>query len=167
MNLLLRLIPAWVPAVILAVAAIAGQVLLMQRNSARTDAAMAQQVLAQERAEAATAARQQEASYRAREQAWSNAVQETYRALETERQRAVRFAADLRAARLDADSLRGDIARFASGGGPADDSLAACRDRAEALGLLAGEALRSSEACAADGEAESAKLRAVLSAWPR
>lgn len=167
MSLLLRLIPAWVPAAILLMAAIAGQVLLMQRNSARTDAAVARQVLAQERAASAEAARHQEADYRAKETAWSNALQEAFRALETERQRAARFAADLRAARLDADSLRGDIARFASGGGPADDSLAACRDRAEALGLLAGEALRSSEACAADGEAESAKLRAVLSAWPR
>ena len=166
MSILLRLIPAWVPTAIILLATLMGTVLLAQRNHARLDASLAHQVLAQERATAAQAALSASQQYRAKESAWNNAYQGAMNALLAEQDKTRRFAADLRSARLDAASLRDDIQAFARGGDAASDTAAACRDRAEALGVLASEALQSSEACAADGESESAKLRAVLSAWP-
>lgn len=154
-------------AVLLLVCSVQLGVTRLHLAGARADTATARQALAEQQRAAAVAAQRQEAESRARETAWSNAVQEQQRALESERQRSARFAADLRAARLDADSLREPIDTFAAGGGAAVDTIAACRDRAAALGDLLAEALHAGEACAGDGEAESAKLRAVLGSWPR
>ncbi len=167
MSILLRLIPAWVPAAIILLATLMGSVLLAQRNHARLDASLAHQVLAQERATAAQAALSASQQYRAKETAWNNAYQGAMNALLAEQDKTRRFAADLRSARLERDGLRDQITSFASGGDATTDTLAACRGRSSALGALLDEALSAGESCAADGEAESAKLRAVLSAWPR
>lgn len=69
------------------------------------------------------------------------------------------------ALRADADQLRGAVAAFAAGGG-AEDSLASCRGRADALGVLVSDGLRVQDQLAAGAEACGTDLRAVLAAWP-
>lgn len=134
MSLLLRLIPAWVPAAILLVAAIAGQVLLMQRNAARTDAAMARQVLAQERAAAAEGARLAAEQYRALESRWHDAQRQAQEAHDAEIARA-RAAADRAAA--DVQRLRNalSIAAASLRRATADDPLTAGERETAATGL--------------------------------
>lgn len=76
--------------------------------------------------------------------------------------------AALQRARTERNGLRDQLASFASGGtARADDTVAACHSRAETLGVLLDEALRSSEEGAGDGERCNADLRTVLDAWPR
>lgn len=74
---------------------------------------------------------------------------------------------DLARAVRDADRLRDQLAAVATGGVAADqDSVAACRDRASALGRVLGEALRASEQCHLDAEDLAAGVRALRSGWP-
>jgi hypothetical protein len=101
--------------------------------------------------------------YRELEQRMEKTKQEALNVALKERAASARVAADLRA---DADRLRGDLAAFAGAGGAADDSLAACRDRAAALGLLVADGLRVQERIAEGAEACGSDLRAVLAAWP-
>lgn len=86
-------------------------------------------------------------------------------AREVARTRALR--GDLARAVHDADRLRDQLAAVATGGVDADqDSVAACRARANALGRVLGEALRASEQCHLDAEDLAAGIRALRSAWP-
>lgn len=67
------------------------------------------------------------------------------------------------------DRLRDERARAAvvTGGVQAgDDSVAACRDRAERTWLSLEAALRTSRACAGDAEDGSAGVRGLQAAWP-
>lgn len=61
--------------------------------------------------------------------------------------------------------LRSDITAYAAGP-KADDSLAACRADAAALGQLLERALRVALRSTGGAEAHAADLRAVLAAWP-
>lgn len=98
---------------------------------------------------------------REQESAWRRKVDDANRAAEQDRARHARIVAGLRA---DGERLRGAIAAFAAGG--ADDSAAACRDRASTLGRLLDQALRTGAECAGGAEAASGDLRRVLGAWP-
>jgi hypothetical protein len=85
---------------------------------------------------------------------------------ERERERAAN-AARVAAVAADRDRLRDELASAASGGVvEADDSLSACRDRADAFGRVLGEALRASAACAADAEDLATGVRTLQRAWP-
>lgn len=69
---------------------------------------------------------------------------------------------DLARAGREHDRLRDQLAAAAAGGvAEADDSVAACRARADAFGQLLGEALRTSSACAVDAEDLAAGTRAL------
>lgn len=98
---------------------------------------------------------------RAKEQAWQFQLTEAQRNGQLEKDKAARVIASLRTER---DGLRQSITAFTSA--RPDDTAEAYRQRCTATGSLLQEALRVSEACAADGEQVSADLRAVLSAWP-
>ena len=85
---------------------------------------------------------------------------------ERERERAAN-AARLAAAAADRDRLRDELAAAAAGGvAETADSVAACRDRAAAIGQLLGEALRASGQCAGESEDLAPELRRVRAAWP-
>lgn len=99
---------------------------------------------------------------RAKEQALQLKVTEATNALIAERAKHARVAAALK---LDADRLRNDIAGFARGG--AEDTAAACGERAATLGVVLDGVLSDYRACTAGAEATAADLRSVLAAWPR
>lgn len=85
---------------------------------------------------------------------------------EQERERAATRAA-LAAVAADRDRLRQQLAAAATGGvQAADDSVAACRDRAEALGGVLADALRAHAECTAEAEDLAAGVRALRAAWP-
>lgn len=94
--------------------------------------------------------------------------EEAEHARKVDRAAAARTAAGLAAER---DGLRRQLAAYAAGpagrGGAANDSLAACRDRADTLGRLLGEGLRIQDELAGGAEAEAGNVRALLSSWPR
>lgn len=106
------------------------------------------------------------------ETARTRAVEEQWRIArqgadhERERERAAN-AARVAAVAADRDRLRDELARAAAGGvAAADDSIGACRDRAEAFGRVLGDVLRGFGRCAAEAEDLAAELRRVRSAWP-
>jgi len=106
------------------------------------------------------------------ETARTRAVEEQWRIArqgadhERERERAAN-AARVAAVAADRDRLRDELARAAAGGvAAADDSIGACRDRAEAFGRVLGDVLRGFGRCAAEAEDIAAELRRVRSAWP-
>jgi hypothetical protein len=80
-----------------------------------------------------------------------------------ERVRTVRVAD---AADADLDRLRDDIAHYAVGLAAAEDSVAAARGRAEALGRLLEASLSAGAACARDAENLATDVRALRAAWP-
>lgn len=83
-----------------------------------------------------------------------------------ERERAANRAA-LAAVAADRDRLREQLATAAAGSvAAADDSVAACRDRAQALGRVLGDALRAHAECTAAAEDLAAGVRALRAAWP-
>jgi len=85
---------------------------------------------------------------------------------ERERERASN-AARVAAVAADRDRLRDELARAAAGGvAEADDSVAACRDRAAAFGRVLGEALRAGAECAAAAEDLATSVRTLQRAWP-
>gem|GEM_PF-6212188 len=96
------------------------------------------------------------------ETGWQQKVTEAQHGREADRARHARIE---RALRADRDRLRDDVAAYAAG--PADDSVAACRGRAETLGALLGDAVRTAAAAVEGAEQCSADLRAVLAGWPR
>ena len=67
------------------------------------------------------------------------------------------------------DSVRiQQLSDFAAGSRAADaDSVAACRERATALGGVLGEALRTSAECAGAAEDLAGGVRALREAWPK
>ena len=114
----------------------------------------------------ATAAAASDA-YRRLEQALNARIQEAQDALFKERAASAKVVAALNRARTERNGLRDQISAYAAGGGSAaSDSVAACRDRAQALGTLLDEALRVSEESAGDGESCEAGVRTLLRAWP-
>jgi hypothetical protein len=98
---------------------------------------------------------------RAKEQAWQFQLTEAQRNGQLEKDRTARVIASLRTER---DGLRQSIAGFTSA--RPDDTAEAYRERCASTGNLLQEALRVSEACAADGERVSSDLRTLLMAWP-
>lgn len=84
-------------------------------------------------------------------------------ALQAERQRAARRAAD--AVATDR-VVREQLASLASGPGADQDSLAACRSDARNLGDVLGVALQAHGVCSDNAEAEAANARTLLAAWP-
>lgn len=106
------------------------------------------------------------------ETARTRAVEEQWRIArqgadhERERERAAN-AARVAAVAADRDRLRDELASAAAGGvAAADDSIGACRDRAEAFGRVLGDVLRGFGRCAAEAEDLAAELRRVRAAWP-
>lgn len=156
--------------------------------------------LHRERAEHATAmakvnraAAEAQEQARMRERAWLTAVEIERRKLDDERRTIAGLVAQVDAlnaaleqARSDVSRLLGDrrvlreaLARFAAG--TADDTAAACRERAgtladvlaEGAGLLdegarlVAEAARLVAACGRDHDERAAEVRALLAAWPK
>lgn len=90
------------------------------------------------------------------------ARREAQHALATEQTRIARLRGDLAAAVRDRDRLRDALAGAATGGvTEAEDSTAACRARADALGRVLGEALSAHRQCSLDAEDLAAGLRAL------
>lgn len=118
-----------------------------------------------DRAQATSAALKASTEYRALEaqmQAQSQKAERDYHAALTRNDSA------LAASRADNDRMRGQLAAYASGGGQASvDTVAACRGRAETLGLLLGTSMREADESAAELESSADAVRALLSAWPR
>lgn len=107
---------------------------------------------------------EENASTRSVEEQWRLARQGADH--ERERERAAN-AARVAAVAADRDRLRDELAGGASGGvSAADDSVAACRERADAFGRVLGEVLRASAACAADAEDLATGVRTLQRAWP-
>lgn len=98
---------------------------------------------------------------RAKEEVWQIRLKESQREREKADQNNRRIANGLRA---ESKRLRNDLAAYASG--TSEDTIAAVRERAIALGIALEEALRTSAICAEDAESLNADLRAVLNAWP-
>lgn len=98
---------------------------------------------------------------RATEAALRQQKDEAQRNGQIEKDRSARVASRLRTER---DSLRNDLAAYASGA--ADDTLGACRDRATALGVVLARALRTAEICAGHAETASSDVRTLRRAWP-
>ena len=84
--------------------------------------------------------------------------------LQTERQRQARRLADAVATdRLVRDQIT-DVAR---GPGSDQDTLAACRSDAAALGDVSDRALQAHRVCVEAAESEASGARALLAAWPK
>lgn len=89
-------------------------------------------------------------------------------ALAKERAANARLRGDMAAVVARADRVRSATASAATGGRTeAEDSTAAARDRAAALGRSLGEALLAHEECSGELESARADTRALLAAWPR
>lgn len=91
------------------------------------------------------------------------ARREAQHALATEQTRIARLRGDLAAAVRDRDRLRDALAGAATGGvTEAEDSTAACRARADALGRVLGEALSAHRQCSLDLEDAGGGTRALM-----
>lgn len=103
-------------------------------------------------------------AYRQLEAAFNETIREAIRVQTAERASNARFAA-LRAER---DELRNVIDAYAASGGgaPSDDSLAACRERAAALGVLLVEGVQVQVGLADAAEGHATDVRALRSSWP-
>lgn len=105
----------------------------------------------------------------------ADAIQEQWRAqrkgaqdaLDRERKEWGTIGSRLAAVDADRGRLRDALAAYAAGGvSPADDSAAACRERAAALGDVLGEMVRGYAQCTAAAEDHAAGVRALQVAWP-
>ena len=67
---------------------------------------------------------------------------------------------------ITADRMRDQLNSFASGAPAGDDTVAACRERAAALGDVLGQALQASRLCTVEAEDLAGDARALLHAWP-
>jgi len=104
------------------------------------------------------------ASYREIESQLQHQLKEAQRAHTLDIDRNAAVIARLRAER---GGLLRDLANFATGGRAAsEDTVAAARDRARALGDVLGEALREQEELVLAAEDRAADARALLDAWP-
>ena len=113
---------------------------------------------------AAAAALKQSEEYRAiadQLQAVKEQAQHEYDAAQT------RNASALAAARADSGKLRNQLAAFAAGSSSAaPDTVAACDQRAAALGGLLAAALQSDAERTAAAEGNGDAVRTLLAAWP-
>jgi hypothetical protein len=125
----------------------------------RLDAA--QDELAAVRAAAVSAALAYSENAREIEQQQTERIAHAQRTREQEQARNRRTADLLRTER---DGLRNAISNYAAGS--ADDSVAACRERAATIGALLDDALRTSETCAGGAESHTGDVRALLRGWP-
>jgi hypothetical protein len=98
---------------------------------------------------------------RATEQALQKRVNDANTALQTERAKHSRIAADLRTQR---DSVRDELSTFIRGS--ATDTLPSCVERGEAAGVVLLEAVRVAGEFAEAGETCEADKRALIAAWP-
>lgn len=135
---------------------------------AKAGAARVQALRDADTIKAQQAALQAQDAARKQEQLLTQQLQEAQRALEIEREQSARMAIAARRYRTELGGLRDQLAVYAAGGvgGASQDTITACRDRAQTIAALLDEALRVSEESAADGERCEAGLRAVLMAWP-
>jgi hypothetical protein len=151
------MIPLWIKLIAVAAlaAAIAGWGYVGGKASvqAKWDAERAVQLAAQ--LEATEKAR-------ATEQALQARVTEANNALQTERSKHARVAATLRTER---DGLRQSITGFIRGA--ATDTISACVERGEAVGVVLIEAVSVAGEFAEAGESCEADKRALIAAWPR
>lgn len=161
MSLLLRLVPAWVPAGLVLIATLACSVLLHQRQAARLDAAMARTALATLQAQAESAARQASEKYRALETRWHEAQRQAQEAHDAEvaryRADAARSADALqrlqRALSIAAATLRSAAAADPATAGEretaatAADLLGVCASRYRELGIEADAARAAGQQC--------------------
>lgn len=114
------------------------------------------------RAAQTTAALAQEKKYRAE----TDRMQGVANAAMVERQRAsANHARVLAGVQSDADRMRNELDRYASG--PADDTGAACRDRAAKLGDVLTRVLQDLENCSVGAESLSRDYRVLYDSWPR
>lgn len=125
----------------------------------RMDAA--QDELAAERAKAVKVALAYSENARKVEANWQGRVRDAQRVREAELA-ASRRADD--ALRSDGDGMRDDIAAYAAGG--ADDSIAACRERASTLGHLLARALQADRRSTGYAETHAADARALRDGRP-
>lgn len=135
---------------------------------AKSETAEVRQKWAQQAAEAASAGLAASERNRQLSAELARTKEEAEHALQTDRDAAARTAAALAAER---DGLRKQLTAYAAGPagdrGPANDSLAACVDRADRLGNLLVEGVRVQEDLANGAEAEARNVRTLLSSWPR
>jgi len=141
-------------ALLLALAVVAVGVQSLRLAAMHADVAQREQAHAEAALLYAEAARQTE-------QAWAKKLQEVQHARDAELARAHRIGDGLR---TDREWLRVDTASFAAG--PADDSAAACRERAATLGRLLDDALRTAATIAGSAEQHAADVRALRASWP-
>lgn len=103
-------------------------------------------------------------TYRRTEQEWGKQRTEAQNALRSEVDKNKRVAGEFAAYSL---RQRTAISDFAAGGGPAHDTVAACRADAATLGDVLADALHREEDATAAAETHAASTRALLAAWPR
>lgn len=98
----------------------------------------------------------------------ARSVHQAQEHLEHERQATARLRGDLAAAVQRHDRMRDALAAAATGGRTeADDSLPACRARADAIGRVLGEALQAHERCSLDAEDLASGVRTLRDGWPQ
>lgn len=116
----------------------------------------------------ATALQAETRKARAKEDEWLANILKVGEALAKERARNAALQGDLSAA-LARERVRSAAATRAATGGrtEAEDTVAAARDRAAALGRSLDDALRAHEVCSGELEGSRMDTRALLAAWPR
>lgn len=62
--------------------------------------------------------------------------------------------------------VRGEVTAFASGAGSGEDTLAACRNEAGALGDVFADSLQAHRICVEQTESEAAGARLLYDGWP-
>lgn len=102
-------------------------------------------------------------TYRREEQRLNSKVKDAENVLSKATASNSRIADGLRA---DNGRLRRSISDFASGGSPANDTLATCRSDAETLGDVLGDTLQREEVATGAAEANADTARALFNAWP-
>lgn len=115
---------------------------------------------------ATQAALVQSESYRTLEQQLTKTKEDAEHVRIKDQAASAAVAAGLRAER---DGVRRDLAAYAAGGGGAAavDTVAACRDRAAALGDALAGSLRTEEDLTDQLERRDSDTRSLLDAWPR
>lgn len=127
-----------------------------------------QGVVAKLHEEHAKQLRAETAKAKAQEDQWLANILTVGEALAKERAANARLRGDLSAAVARADRMRDQLAAAAAGGvTEAEDSVAACRGRADALGRVLEEALRAHRTCELDAEDLAGGVRALRAGWPR
>lgn len=118
-----------------------------------------------ERARLQAAAIVAQNEFRETERQWIEAKQEAEDVKAKERARGERIAAGLR---TELAGVRVALDEFAAGSGSAtEDSLAACHQRAAALGRFVADGVRVQETLADRAETAAADVRSLRAAWPR